>query len=556
MSELEATGKSATSSEAGRGRRKGPVFWVLLLVFIALCAWWTVHFKYEPEKLYRAVPLNAVFVGEHDNLADRWDVVKRNRLVTAGARLAGVGQEEIDGVANDPVIADWITRLASKKTVIGYVPALGRSGQPAWILASWVGAYGQFLRWTALSSLVPGTDFETIRFDGGRKAWALEESLDTEAESQWRLSLAIADGVLLACMSPDPEGVCRLVEQMESSCPVVSAFAGREAGDEADGRSTESGWLRWAWKEKGVRTYHELGYSVRLDESGGSSGRIASDIRLPEAASLAESVDTKDLEKLLGQAPTAFCTVPFEYIEMLWPDRGEPQYVRIVRKGLESVTESRQVFLCMLGDRYSGRMFGLKVPSFAAGIKVEEDDASLDMIAGLLDKLNARYGWGLIPQRVVSGGGNMIVLDSAKKEIHERLGPHERPALAVIEGWLVLCSNVEALAKLRDGYGEDQEAGGAWLAGRSATDVSACAWIDLETSCQAIKDVLSVYSLLLKVSDSRGSAREREVLAGIMAWIDLIQPLKTSFIEVGSDNSGCSGYFEFGAMVGTMSPTK
>jgi hypothetical protein len=558
MSKGETAERPLVSPEKGGKRsagRKGPVFWILFCLFIVLGVWWTVYFRYDPERLYRAMPPNAVFVSEHENLADRWDVMKHNELVTAVARLAGVEQEEIDEVANDPVISDWIGRLASKKTVVAYVPALGRSGEPAWVLASWVGSYGQFLRWTALSSLVPDSDFETIRFDGGRKAWVLEE----DPESQSRLSLAIADGVLLACISPDAEGVCRLVEQMESCSSWVPSFGkGRTEGPagEEDGRFAEKGWYRWSVGERRARNFYELEYRMRLDGPGGSSGIIASDIVLPAASTLAESVDPQDLKNLLGEAPIAFCMLPFEYVDMLWSGGKAPQYARVIQKGLESVAASRQVFVCMLGNEYSGRMFGLRVPAFAAGIKVEDEDKSLDMVVGLLDKLNAGYGWGLIPQRVESGG-HMVVLDSAKAEIRNRLGQHERPALAVVKGWLVLCSNMEALAKLRERSDGKDAADGAWLAGltgKETADVSACAWVDLEVSGQAIKGALAVYSVLLKVSDSRGSSETRRLLGEIMAWIDLVRPLKASFVEVASDDEGCKGYFEFGDSAGTLLP--
>jgi hypothetical protein len=57
--------------------------------------------------------------------------------------LVKTGKEKDDTIRR---ALDIIEEAEYRDTVIAYVPSLGRSGGPAWVLSSWVGGGGQILR--------------------------------------------------------------------------------------------------------------------------------------------------------------------------------------------------------------------------------------------------------------------------------------------------------------------------------------------------------------------------------------------------------------------------
>jgi len=70
-------------------------FWLILLTFSWLTIWWIFYFPFSREKLYRAIPQNALFVSEHADLAARWKSIARNPLTLCVLATAGFKQKNL-----------------------------------------------------------------------------------------------------------------------------------------------------------------------------------------------------------------------------------------------------------------------------------------------------------------------------------------------------------------------------------------------------------------------------------------------------------------------------
>ena len=186
-------------------------FIFVLLLFVAFSVWRVLWSPYQVEALYAAVPAHAIFVSEHARLAERWPVWSQHPLVRSIVTGLGVEARDAERVARAPGTQALLNRLAPLNTVVAYVPSLGRRGEPAWVLATWVGMQGQLMRWGFYNKLL--ANFEQRTFSGGRQGW-VQEHLPGSRSDQ-KLSLAVVQGVLIACVSAEPEAVALLMRRVE-----------------------------------------------------------------------------------------------------------------------------------------------------------------------------------------------------------------------------------------------------------------------------------------------------------------------------------------------------
>lgn len=202
-------------------KSKRAAFVVILLLFIAFVAWRIFHVPYRPEVLLQAVPGSAAFVSEHDDLAARWPELTSNPLIKTLALSFGVDPEEYESFRNDKVVAWIMKRFAGKRTVIAFLPSLGSDGQPAWMLASWGGLQARMLKWGVYSGALG--DFEKQTFHGGRRGWVMRDL--GESMSGQFISLAVADGAVLAMLSTHPQAVTVPLERIERDSRIMPELA-------------------------------------------------------------------------------------------------------------------------------------------------------------------------------------------------------------------------------------------------------------------------------------------------------------------------------------------
>jgi hypothetical protein len=180
-----------------------------------------------------------------------------------------------------------------------------------------------------------------------------------------------------------------------------------------------------------------------------------------------------------------------------------------------------------------------------AGIEVEEAPAALAGADAALDRLNARYGWGLIPRQRSAGGWPATVLEPTRGGWYGSLGEGEKPAVAAVREWLILCSNLNALERLLaepGGAGDAVSAepgesladpAGFITRAAEAADASVYVAVDPEATGRALRNAAAVYSLAVHRDGDRG-----ELISGMLAseaWLESLRPLGVCYAWLASD---------------------
>jgi len=507
------------------------LFWLLLVSFIGVAVWWCFYFPYDRERLYRAIPHEAVFVTEHEQLTDRWQEFSRNPLTRLLLLNAGLRPAEVKSITDDPDVAALIETLAPHDAVVAYVPSLAGTGRQAWVISSWLGGFGQALRWGSSSGIISDASLQKTRLEGGRRAWLLETG------TREKLSLAIVEGMLLGCYSEDPTAVRYLVDRVERGAHLRPDLRKEVDAGDVDG-CADRGWFSAYVRQSGARVPYTFRYTLDTHDADGSEGQVIGlpgrvrppagvNARLPEALASAR--------KLIGADPDMLLLAPFGYAKPFLSGRGVPEGLTFVEECLdETMADDGYMFACLFGGEMSGRILGLRVPSLIIGAEVREESEGEAVASALLDRLNARYGWSLIPRLVEEGGQQIFVLDTGRGGLYGSIGMRERPAYAVKDGWFVFSSNMDVLARWLTGRLAPSSAGAAWQEAESPPANSAAyGWVDLQSTGQAVRNAIAVYSLALMAQNSAGNAATRRNLEEAKMWINALTPLETCALWLG-----------------------
>jgi len=266
---------------------------------------------------------------------------------------------------------------------------------------------------------------------------------------------------------------------------------------------------------------------------------------------------------LLGDAPDALAWAPLGCFAPLPAQPGAPEGLRIAYAAVsERAASNSPVFACLLSAAYSGRILGLKTPALLAGVKLRSTGSVVAVAEQTLDRLNARYGWGLIPRREVvgdeaAGPRELIILDGTRPGVYSSLRAGEKPALAAAGDWLLFGSNADVLRGFLDRAGGPAEAGGTepaprWLAA-VRTEAAGGLWVDLDATGQALRKVLAVYSLVLMAQNTEDSSRARRQMEEARRWIDAVRPLQQFAAWASADAADVKVGFRLGPRFGPQS---
>ena len=112
--------------------RRSLIAAIMLSALAAAFMFWT---PYRPSDLYRAVPSEALIIGAHYNLAERWSNLASNVWLKPAVEFAlknGPDKESLPG-------ATRLIKLAKRDTVLAYIPSPAGADEPVMIAASWIG---------------------------------------------------------------------------------------------------------------------------------------------------------------------------------------------------------------------------------------------------------------------------------------------------------------------------------------------------------------------------------------------------------------------------------
>ena len=513
---------------------------VLLAVSIAAAVWWVGHVPYDPLAIYRPIPASATLVGRHLRLPERWHDLLANPLALALMRTMGVRTEDAAALVDDEESRVWFDKLAGREGTLAYLP--GRFGRaPAWMAVSHLGGESQKLRWQLSLFRVPG--FERMKSFPGRSVWRVESR---DLDPRQHLAIAFGEGVILACLSADPLAIEEALaaydgrgQRLMEREPSFARFA------EGDGRSVPD--RLWIRDESEFASPDLPGIAVEIPALLAQAISLAATTQgadiVPEDR--ASAVDFGPLAQLLGEAPCLAATLRRDVLMQLW---SWPDLTRDVRHALRMILDvatSDRLALVGMDGEMGGRLTfglmrtlgaGLRVPTLLLATPAPDPAAAHAAIQRVLDASNARYRAAFVLKPMALPATTIYVLESAGgNEWVDELSLADRPAYAILDGWLLAASNLGALQKLAQ-LAATAPAGAAetpvWaatLAGSSA----AAAWVDLARSGKVARDAIATWSMAQMFSNGSDSQAIRERLNEAKTWIDAFAPLGTARADLG-----------------------
>ena len=512
---------------------------VLLAVSVAVAVWWAGHVPYDPMAIYRPVPASATLVGRHLRLPARWGDLLANPLALALMRTAGVRTEDAAGLVADEESRAWFEKLAGREGTLAYLP--GRfGGAPAWMAASHLGGASQKLRWQLSLFRVPG--FARMKQFPERAVWRVESP---DLEPGQHLAIAFGEGVILACLSENPLAIAEVLaaydgngQRLTEEEPSFRKFAENDARTMPD--------RLWIRDESEYASPAAPGVVVEIPALRGAAISLTASAEgtwpVPEDRAAVSKVDA--LARLLGNAPCAAALVNRESLLALLAQPGLPRDARHAVRMIADVAADRVAVVFMDGDM-GGRLAwgamgslglaGLRVPTVLLATPAPDEKAAAEAIQRVLDASNAKYKAAFVLEPVPAPPATIHVLASAGgDEWVDELARSDRPAYAVVDGWLLAASNLGALQRLVQASAAKRadapEPAWSWAANRPA---AAALWLDLARSGKVAKDAIATWSMAQMFMNSGDSREIRERLNDLKAWIDALAPLGEARAELG-----------------------
>ncbi len=517
------------------------VFAILVALFLAFCVWRMAWFPYHAEALYAAIPPHAMFVSEHGALAGRWPLWVGHPLVRSVALALGVPRKTMDDLAGDPGTRAVLDRLAARNTVTAYLPNFGRTGQPAWIVASWVGVQGQFLRWGFYKSFL--SDFESRTFSAGRKGWRFIDRQGVLGGQS--MSFAVTEGVLLGCLSAEPDGVTALVERVERGVGFPAALQSHPLpGDGVTLDRMLFGELNGDAQEDGVGVWS---CTLALQADAQASGTVFS--VMPPLAMLgadAGGAVVAGLAHVLRDTPGALMIGPNELLETAGELPAIGPNVRVFWDHLKPLTPPQgRMFVGLAQPAYSGRVMGFKVATLMIGLQLADPAAVEATIGAALDAFNAQFHTTLIRRAIESEGTWVTTLESVRRGPLSGLGDGERPSYAVSGDWLVVSSSGEALTRMLTV--PDESDAPRWARELAAERSGAMAWVDLLATAEALIKITAVADLLA-IAQGRGrdTGLGRQRLAIVQAWLSEVRAMEYLRLWISTRDGAQEWRFQLG----------
>lgn len=547
------------------------LFWSILVLFVALFAWWSTFYPYSRRTIYRVIPTNAMLVTEHEELAARWQDVAKNSVIRRAFDAGGVDGATLDEILVDPGVDALFKLLGQRKTVFAYVPSLGGTGRPTWIVSSWMGSSSQLMRF----GIFPGKllDMERIRLPDRRWAWiwrsGLFEGLDGTSPAAGKstgqelfLTVTAFEGVLLGCLTADPNDLQYLVNRLAQGWDMLPELDLRLRTDRENKTSAkDSIWATsWEFRTKFGEPLQVM-TEVSLVGDTGLDGLVDGNIVLPPARKLRYEADLSSLARLAGNTPDGIIIVPRSYVQELVRDGGLPREYTSVMESLDPhLVSGSPLVAFMMGGNYSGRILrdqtlgmGIRVPALVVAVMLKNADNGLSVARTVLDKINSKHKQVLIPRALDKSGGRVLVVDSAQSGFYGELRPDEKLAVAVKGEWLLLSSNAGSLLKFINRSAGEESRPKWWRS--DAGECPAYAWFDLDATGKTLGSALTVYSMMVMGQGSEGESIGA-MIRDIRKWVEAARSLDVGSFSLDSGGTGGQLRFVLGSPVADPSRTK
>ena len=427
------------------------------------------------------------------------------------------------------------------------MPVLGDTGKPVWVFASWLGGDSQRLRWSLLLQRVPG--FIRMSPYRGRFCWVVK---DSSVRSDELLTISFVEGMLVGCLSRDPSAIHDVLDTYDGLLPALADKADFPSSGPwcADPQAADRGWVNLAGlNPQASFDPSALSYEFTALTPSGVAGQACGEDPFRFAQTATTKVKTSGLEDLLGNLPLAIGLVHSQMVLPMIEGSGSPAWLRIFGEVIRD-QKAGSIMVAVLGDEFSGRIKGIKVPAVIAGIPVDDSTNTLAWMKQALDRLNAKYRWGLIPREVYANGSTVFAIENTASNFYSTLTLEEKPAYAICGEWLLLSSNLGSLSSLvariqqMPAGSRRQEA--QWKTDLDSMPAPCFARIDLARGGKTLRLALTTYALKLLLEDAKGTLGVRQRLNEAKAWIDSLAPLQTCRFWLRSDGQMMQVQFKAG----------
>ena len=290
----------------------------------------------------------------------------------------------------------------------------------------------------------------------GRSVWQVDTP---DLDSRQHLAIAFGEGVLMACLSEDPLAIRQVLAAYDGNQQRLldeePEFARLVAED--DRSVPDRFWIRIGNETTSVGATSMAveipilrGNAISLVASTAGLSAVPED--RPDTAGL------DALARLLGNAPCAAMLVQRETLLALLDQPDLQHDVRYALRMVADVATDRVAIVAMDGDM-GGRLAwgamgalglsGLRVPTVLVATPAPETAVAQAAIQRVLDTSNARYKGAFVLQTAAGPATTLYALESAGgNEWVDALAKSDRPAYAILDGWLLASSNLAALQKL------------------------------------------------------------------------------------------------------------
>lgn len=473
------------------------VFYPLFAAFAVASVVWLFRVPDRRDRLPRAIPECARWVGVHRGLARRGLAVSANPVVKEAARHAGMEAKAWEAAAGAPETRRWLNVAAADTVVTAQWPAL-RGGE-AFGAAAWIGGWSPRLRWLLAAGQVPGAT--KISDHRGRPLWKIRSR---DVPRNLHLVIAVEEGILLTCLAPSPGEICEMLDAYDRTSPCSATALRAVRGTAPDHFSFRLG--RGPGPDE---------FEMNLDEVGPGclAGRaVLAGWEHPfETTTVPEDLDLQPMAELLGGYAEGVAVVDASCLGRMVEPMLRGAWWMPIPAGMRAVCGGPAV-LALFGDPYAGRYHGLRVPGITASFRTTAPGGVAETVDAVLARINAIEPWDLRREAVPGSPGLSVLIAGGKCE-YGTLPENERLAFAETNGWWTVGSNVDMLRGLRAAM-TAPEVPPPWFNRPAESPVLAGrVWLDLGRGARTLGLALAVGSLSLQVADADGTTGQRAMLA-------------------------------------------
>ena len=489
----------------------------LLILLLAVGAYFYFMEPYHPERTLRGIPAEASFVSNHHKLASRWDDIMENPSIGMLLTSFGIDVEALKGQAENQDIRRAINHLFADQTVTAYMEPPASGYAATWMISTWVGGKGQALKLLAATN--GGKNLESVEKYRGRALYRWQKDPDNTP-----LYFSLVEGTLLAAFSQDSYAIKAMLDAMDG---VRNSLDGERNAQMVALKSwahpaPDYGW----WKPPQKTGLDSLKFKFDDLDAKSLAGGVASRFERLVPTSIGPEFLKAELPTLLGNAPMLLVAGHKDTLQqaaLLWGQYEwmKPIHALLQKPGLGAVG------LGVVGEQYSGRIQGIKIPALVGAVRVDSRSTAETTVQSVLDQINAQFRLGLVPQQIGRGGVDLFALQGTTFSPYSLVSGNDRVCYAYNEQWLIFGSNAGALQKVLNDASTLTESVPWTTVMDNGFSSYAFAWSDLDKGVATMGLALTAYNMKLHFERSDKVKAKRQKIQKMRAWLEQLKGLES-----------------------------